>query len=517
MGYSGNFSVANALLDNTSFHSIFSPKSTSLLYIECVTLIEPIGKPLDANIDTLLEDFDKSGLLVLKNTCETGIADIQQFLPIFKDIFTDKRVLDDNQLDGFTLVSEASLNDYNVLEISQAWSNVSNFISESTTKSTSICITGGRNVGKSTFAQITVNNLLKTWKQVAYLDCDINKPEFTMSGIVSLVLLDKPILGPSFTHQIIDLKDSCSFYLGSTSSLKDPDAYLEAIIRLHEYWKTNHADTPLIINTMGWIKGLGFDLLTHFINIVDPSFVLCLEPPPNTDQSLFAGIALSYELSTFCKSRILSVESILDKTSRIKFNANEYRILSTIGYFHKKKEFKWDFNVPISFELPYKVNWDTSISIVFMHAKINPKESLYALNGTIIALLKSSVKLQSNSILNIQDRIPIGSRLIGMGIIQSIKQNNKTIEFYIQSPISLEQIQDVDLIARGAGVELPLCLAVHGYGIGGPYTSGSSCEGHGSMAPRNRHNLLRAHNNFKPWSISHTIKEARFPYLLHQS
>ena len=36
--------------------------------------------------------------------------------------------------------------------------------------------------------------------KVAYLECDIGQPEFTVAGVVALNIVTEPLVGPAFTH-----------------------------------------------------------------------------------------------------------------------------------------------------------------------------------------------------------------------------------------------------------------------------------------------------------------------------
>lgn len=76
-----------------------------------------------------------------------------------------------------------------------------------------LIVEGPKRVGKSTFAKFLLNCLLSrydassvrtknptytvllSYERVAYLDTDLGQPEFTTPGILSLNVLDRPVLG----------------------------------------------------------------------------------------------------------------------------------------------------------------------------------------------------------------------------------------------------------------------------------------------------------------------------------
>lgn len=137
---------------------------------------------------------------------------------------------------------------------------------------------------------------------MAYLETDVGQSEFTPSGLVTLHIIDSPILGPPFTHS--HLKSKRSYFIGSNSPSKDPDYYLLCISELINVWEneknrwldeakqqqessdaSESSSTatkfmlPLIVNTHGWIKGLGYDLIMSIINNLTPTHVFSFYSP----------------------------------------------------------------------------------------------------------------------------------------------------------------------------------------------------------------------------------------------
>ncbi len=62
----------------------------------------------------------------------------------------------------------------------------------------------------------------------------------------------------------------------------DPQLYLSAVQALYgSYWQWAQGQVargapwpPLVVNTHGWVKGLGFDLLTQLLRVVAPTHVI---------------------------------------------------------------------------------------------------------------------------------------------------------------------------------------------------------------------------------------------------
>ena len=127
---------------------------------------------------------------------------------------------------------------------------------------------------------------------VAYLDTDCGQPEFTAPGLVSLHMLDGPALGPPHVHQRQPL--ACHF-VGDVTPQSDPDLYLQAVQSLYGQYCSHAAEyaataagagrwPPLLVNTHGWVKGLGFDLLVQLMQTICPTHVLQLRGAAGSDK-----------------------------------------------------------------------------------------------------------------------------------------------------------------------------------------------------------------------------------------
>ncbi|PNH12131.1 Polynucleotide 5'-hydroxyl-kinase NOL9 [Tetrabaena socialis] len=82
------------------------------------------------------------------------------------------------------------------------------------------------------------------------------------------------------------LEDS---YPGDVSPEHDPQLYLAAVQALYgTYWAWAQSVAaggggwpPLVVNTHGWVKGLGFDLLTQLLRLVAPTHVIQVRGEPD--------------------------------------------------------------------------------------------------------------------------------------------------------------------------------------------------------------------------------------------
>ena len=284
--------------------------------------------------------------------------------------------------------------------------------------------------------------------------------------------------GPSFTHLS---QPVASHFLGHTSPASDPSAYLAAITALlttyshdveypllddaafshshhrrggaggtgaHQFTRTAQNKirdrVPLIINTQGWVKGLGADLLTKLKAEARPSHMLLFEPSavvggddmaaggaddrgnwsaasgsgggsgkggdpplPNTEYQRMepSSSSSSSSSSSYAVIRLAGAPSSpLDS----KWSAADLRTLAFISYFHSifpsashhdgrttnLFPLSWDFTSPLVSRTPFAVDWTIGqgqiTGVHLLDSDVPYEQVLYALNGSIVALVQPS-------------------------------------------------------------------------------------------------------------------------------
>ena len=193
--------------------------------------------------------------------------------------------------------------------VSQGWADAANALLDTPPPPTGGCgggggggggggtvlVCGAKGVGKSTLCRFLVNRMLSQHREVAYMDCDLGQPEFTAPGQVSLHLLQAPVVGPP--HANIR-RPQLAYFVGTTSSKPEPLLYSAAVRALAErasagvtagagqqqqeeeqlsasfFAGAARPPAPLVVNTDGWVKGMGEDLLGAVIDVVRPRHIV---------------------------------------------------------------------------------------------------------------------------------------------------------------------------------------------------------------------------------------------------
>jgi hypothetical protein len=177
-----------------------------------------------------------------------------------------------------------------------------------------IVVSGAKGSGKSTLVRYLTNQLLRRCPAVALLDSDLGQPELSPPGLTSLSLLRRPLLKPPYLSQL-ESTPELAFCLGDVSKQSNPGLALEAQALLFRKFRSREVQrgaaaaaatsarrnpfddgsassaqsaTPLLVNTDGWLRSLGTDLLTATLDLVQPSVHIRLAPPaaPGVSESL---------------------------------------------------------------------------------------------------------------------------------------------------------------------------------------------------------------------------------------
>jgi polynucleotide 5'-hydroxyl-kinase GRC3/NOL9 len=330
--------------------------------------------------------------------------------------------------------------------IPNSWISACEKVLEGTASKVLIC--GAKGVGKSTLLQYMVNRHLSRKKRVMVLDCDVGQPEFNPPGMLSLTEVNEPILSPPHLHMHYDhLK---AYFFGYTTSRGDPSTYIAMISNLFDSYQRNFSDVSLVINTDGWTKGFGFEILTTIIQKVGPNHVIQLQGQSHTK-------------SFGCDPTVLDPDSmIFIESSKVAsgpdIKSEALRTLRLSSYFLRENMI-WD-SIPFTGEgvtdeyhlianelaarKPYVVPMD---SIRCEMPRIASEEiSFDVLNGSIVGL----------GVDNSQEAIP---SCVGLGIVRSVDHRHRL--YYILSPLALEKLRLVNVLLMG-GIQLPIVCVYRG-------------------------------------------------------
>mmetsp|Transcript_37938 Transcript_37938/g.43333 ORF Transcript_37938/g.43333 Transcript_37938/m.43333 type:complete len:602 (+) Transcript_37938:112-1917(+) len=375
-------------------------------------------------------------------------------------------------------------------------SSRSNSSTKQSSKTTSrILICGGKSIGKSSMLRYLINRFITDQVSVALLDCDVGKPEFSPPGMLTLTIVNDPILSPLHLH--VKKRHLGSFFFGSTNSRNNPTTYLEMIsdllsfytLYIEEHCSGDERKMPLIINTDGWIKGFGFEILTTLVQNIRPTFVLqltsnlpskslCLDPILPKESTLLSikGYATSDDklIPTHLLQNLkISTYFLEDDTiwDRVKIDAT--RMIA---------DYECEIAKTLSKKKPYLVSLE-SVKCELAGQPVNER-NLDVINSSIVGLV----------IRQKERRHPL---CVGLGIIRGIDKKNSTL--YVLSPVLQKELMLVDTIIGSESLSLPVeCIHLGKYSEAFPYLCcRTKATGVGGSLMKSRKNIIRKSQGFR--------------------
>ncbi|KAG0065931.1 Polynucleotide 5'-hydroxyl-kinase grc3 [Linnemannia elongata] len=544
-------------LSSISTFPIISPRTHALAVIESIALAgsqrnmlvpqqtTPTPPELKAQLETLTsqlasEDFDT--VLAIRSASECGILGIEKVVPLFKGILSMKQnarirgnedeeklaqIRFETSLPGFHPILEPT-DSIAALRIPNTWQDAMQALIDSTVDENSMrvkrppvsVVCGGKKMGKSTFSRLILNRMLNRYRKVAFIECDIGQSEFTPVGMVALHVIETPALGAPFTHPRQPYR---AFFVGNSTPRDDPDYYMACLKELVKtyYGEVSHTRSwdesddyhsddeeddhiPLIINTQGWIKGMGYDLLIQLLAYTAPSHIFGFHSPSNGDSNLppsfFTTIreqALNAgrEQPTFLyvAAVVLGDDSSLSPFT--KYHPADHRALALLSYFYLDHEaglggdvengnrLIWDFTQALVVRRPWCWDWKNAKGVWVLFDQVPPSQILYALNASLVALTGDKENPHdgdSGETETSQPQTPVAAdgatagQIVppnyfplgqypppppehttchGLAIIRSIQPSTRTL--HILTPLAPSKLQKCNGIVKGA-IHMPI-------------------------------------------------------------
>lgn len=544
----GSVSLCGSTLSASSVsHRVFAPRSSPIPVIRCVSS-DPSEFPSELP-SSVKQAVPKGGSLVWLEGLRTHVEGLGRICRTFDGVFSPSRWQSGDNLipgvSGVHLISQSS-RDAQVFCVPDSWdaalSAVLSHAKAGDMKPPVCLVKGPKNAGKSTFARTLLNRLVTKYARVAFLECDLGQSEFTPGGMVALNVLDTPLFGPPFTHMSIP---NHAHYIGSASPRSSPSQYLSSIHALLQSYRLDiqfladassggNSDKigdviPLVVNTMGWTKGLGADLSRKIEEMVEPSDVFEFEPP--IAEYIWPAVPAP-SARPQGDARYYTLECVEPSVLSTNFSSADHRTMSILSYFHtifppqdpssivSCLSSTWNVALPLCAQRPYELDWADAIDRVYLAGPgtedVVSSEVVRVLNGAIVGL----VECEQGTLDAEMDEIelggpeagpvipytqgaappsPLSSNCHGLALIRGVSSTSTHLQ--ILTPVPPLALADARVLVKGE-LELPVWGMLDfrfedGQSIAGvdkgsvPYLRWGKEEGLGAERRRVRRNLMR--------------------------
>jgi polynucleotide 5'-hydroxyl-kinase GRC3/NOL9 len=272
----------------------------------------------------------------------------------------------------------------------------------------------------------------ETQPRVAFIETDIGQPEFTPTGLVSLHIIDRPVQGRPSSHQ---RPPELSFFIGDTSPKPRPSLFMESVRALAAHYNTHlrPLGIPLVVNTHGWVVGLGKNMLEAILHALHPTHVLQLQSPSKSHLNCLPQIIPGNPV-TFTISPVQGVDALPKKP------ADQERFNGFAAYFTQQDPSQASFLAPsvgtvMTAMRPFRVPLRKLTIELLQDIAHTPSEAelLLLLNASLVGLCVGGSRY---------------SPCLGLGIVRAVDYS--THDLYVLTPVPADRLQEVDTLVVGS-------------------------------------------------------------------
>lgn len=503
-------------------YTIFSPRGVSLLSITACASINMFANDNELQLvcahtqlpSNLIDSLGESDCVLLLEKAESNIVDyLSLHLPnkLFPNISSvakgkKKYSLAERKLDC-QLLPENSEENVKLFCKRDDWDSLSDAIlSQDFMKETNCTvICGGKGVGKSTLLRFLINRSLSSHNKILCLDFDLGQAEFTVPGCISAVIIKKPLLGPNFTHL---LQPERMVFIGDVNVSNCVTQYLEGAKFIIDYCRSqaDFQHIPWFVNTMGFCKGLGVELMMNLLHMLSPTNVIQLQSrlnkrnyPKHLDAEYVRNYKSSLKYTSYINRNLYYDLHLIPSAAESKAEGQDAewgldsRTMREIVVMSYLSGMTAPPNYSLTELVPYVCGFK-DLKLCVSHEIINPNSILSVMNGSFVALCicdKGEMLQPSDPNLPcIMLHAPV-CQCLGFGIIRGVDMEDR--QLYVISPLPEDEIQKVNCLVMGT-VQLPSSVVLREATCGTvghvPYTVIGPGQPTGRLSQKSSYHLL---------------------------
>jgi len=175
-----------------------------------------------------------------------------------------------------------------------------------------VMLVGPCDSGKTTLSKIFLSYAVRSGSQPMFVDIDIGQGSITVPGMLSALQISQPV--PVGQGDISSNAPIVYFY-GHLNPSENVKLYKLQIANLVKDIKAkceNNADvraSGLIVNTCGWVDGLGFDLLLYSIDTLMVDTVLVID-----HERLFSDLSRKYSNASIRMVKLIKSGGVITRS-----------------------------------------------------------------------------------------------------------------------------------------------------------------------------------------------------------
>ncbi|XP_053256427.1 polynucleotide 5'-hydroxyl-kinase NOL9 isoform X3 [Podarcis raffonei] len=317
----------------------------------------------------------------------------------------------------------------------------------------------------------------------------------TLSAVEELV---QACQGPPFTHQRTPRK---MVYFGATSCEQDTERYIDT---LKYVFTAYERDVPLVINTMGWVKGAGLLLLIDIIRLLAPSHIVQISAEDFRDMPQLSPEYIHCTAGLHTRGKALlrrkSLNGMEDSGQQGlaqagfhpphpghqllcvqpefpgagnagtgRTHSSVLRDMAILAYLGQLQPPSVESVFPLHSLIPYQVPFN-AVALRVIHTDVAPAHILYSVNASWVGLCQVPDQVPCNADGPVLlTHTPI-CNCLGFGIVRGVDRDKKL--YHILTPVAPQNLRFVNCLLIGS-IPIPNCIFLNQVGIEGdiPYVT----------------------------------------------
>ncbi|GLU11155.1 hypothetical protein SLE2022_279190 [Rubroshorea leprosula] len=187
-----------------------------------------------------------------------------------------------------------------------------------------VMVVGPTDSGKSTLSRMLLSWAAKQGWKPTFVDLDIGQGSITIPGCIAATPIELPI----DPVEGIPLEMPLVYFYGHTTPSNNVDLYKALVNELAQMLETQFSRNAesqaagMVINTMGWIEGTGYELLLHAIDTFKANVVLVLG-----QEKLFSMLkSVAKSKPNVDVVKLQKSGGVVSRNAKVRQKARSYRI-----------------------------------------------------------------------------------------------------------------------------------------------------------------------------------------------
>ncbi|XP_064552083.1 polynucleotide 5'-hydroxyl-kinase NOL9 [Drosophila montana] len=316
-------------------------------------------------------------------------------------------------------------------------------------------VTGGKGVGKSTLVRYLLNRHLERFPRMLLIDLDIGQPELFLPQTVSCSVVDGPLLGPGF---FLNRQPDRAYVVGHVNVVMCSEQYIRAVRQLLAYCRSNesYAEMPWLINTMGYNKGFGLELMALLVDCVQPTNLVQIASAkvinnfdmPLTRESLAQVVPIIYtadehkvsgNLSNYALHELHSALPQLERHERRwMMSAKDVRYANLLARLSSALRGNAKHLTDCQ---PAQVDLDALQIVHLVHEEYTREELIAGMEANLVFLCKAGSSVAKPA------------ECLGIGVVRAI--DHEARKLYLLPAMPLQRLSSVNCLVLGGDMCLP--------------------------------------------------------------